>query len=78
VVRNETKEEIVFQTGSSTVMKWAVGWAAKDVLVLHSSDIGIYSYDIKGSRLVQRSPSESEKEAARVAYETRYGKRPEF
>ena len=63
-------------TGASNGQKWAIGWSANDVLVLYSSDIGTYSYDIKDDGLRERSPEDDEIEVGRSSYERKYGKRP--
>lgn len=74
--RGATKAEIQFQTGASNSQKWALDWARGDIIVLYSSDIGVYAYELTGGKIVERLANEDEKEVGRNAYEKKYGKRP--
>ena len=65
-----------YQTGASIVHKWAIGWSPKDVLVLYSSDAGIFAYEIQGGHIVERRADKDEEEIGRKAYESKYGRRP--
>ena len=71
-----TKKEIIFQTGASDSQKWAINWSPKDVIVLYSSDIGIYSYEIHDGAISERSATPDEEAVGRAAYEKKYGKKP--
>jgi hypothetical protein len=63
----QTARAATFQTGASDGQKWAVAWSPSGALVLYSSDIGIRSYDIKDGQIIERSPDDAEREAARSA-----------
>ena len=71
-----TGGELTFQTGASTVQKWAIGWSPKDVLVLYSSDAGIFAYEVREGRITERRADTTEEEIGRAAYERKYGRRP--
>ena len=68
VQETRTKREITFQTGASDIQKWAIAWSPANTLVLYSSDIGIYAYEVKDGKLVERLANDSEKEVGRSAY----------
>ncbi|HTJ78402.1 MAG TPA: hypothetical protein VL357_05350 [Rariglobus sp.] len=76
VVEIATKKEIQFQTGASNTQKWALGWFHDNILVLYSSDIGIYAYDLADGKITERLAKEDEKEVGRDAYKKKYGERP--
>ncbi len=67
---------VTFQTGASDYQKWAIAWSPSGSLVLYSSDIGIYAYDIKDGKIDERSPTDAESEVARDAYQKKYHKKP--
>lgn len=75
-VDRATRKETVFQTGASDVMKWAIAWSANETMVLYSSDIGIYAYDIHNGVVTERLATEPEEAVGRRAYEKRYGRKP--
>ena len=75
ILNTKTQKESVFQTGASNNSKWAVGWRG-DVLVLFSSDTGIYAYDLVADAITERPANDDEAEVGRQAYEKKYGKRP--
>ena len=64
------------QTGASNVMKWAIAWHDDDTLLLYSSDIGTYAYDISSREISERKPNKQELETGREAYRSRYGRFP--
>jgi hypothetical protein len=73
----KTNRQMKFQTGAANAQKWAVGWSPEDVLVLYSSDIGIYAYEVHGDAIVERAnPTAMEIETGRLAYEKTYGYKP--
>lgn len=43
-------------TGASNNMKWAIGWLDDDTIVLYSSDIGTYAYQIKDENSLVKLP----------------------
>ncbi len=65
-----------YQTGASSLQKWALAWSPTDALVLYSSDIGIFTFDIHAGSVSERQPTPEEAEIGRKAYEAKYGKRP--
>jgi len=65
---NNTKASKVFQTGASDYSAWAVSWHGNTV-VLYSSDIGTYAYDISHTSIVERPARVDEKMAGESAYE---------
>jgi hypothetical protein len=71
-----TGGELTFQTGASTVHKWAIGWSPKNVLVLYSSDAGIFAYEVYERRIIERRADPNEEETGRLAYERKYCRRP--
>jgi hypothetical protein len=74
--RAAAQEELTFQTGASVVHKWAMAWSPQNILVLYSSDAGIFAYDISDGRIVERRANKDEEEIGRAAYEKKYGGRP--
>jgi hypothetical protein len=76
VLEIATGRKMAFQTGASTVQKWALAWSPTDSLVLYSSDIGTNAYDFKAGEITERSPNTNERELGREAYKTKYGKTP--
>ena len=53
-----------YDTLASPIQKWAVGWLdGDDVVVLYSSDIGTYAYEISEGKLspIELSPEATEK-----------------
>jgi len=76
ILEIKTKKEIQFQTGASDIQKWALNWTLTGSLVLYSSDVGTSTYEITENKIIERSPTEEEKEIERLAYETRYGRKP--
>lgn len=69
-------KEFQFQTGASDFQKWAIDWSSEDILILYSSDIGIYAYELKSDKIIERLATDEEKEVGRKAYEAKYGRRP--
>ena len=46
------KELSQLQSSASHTMKWAIGWMEKDdIVILYSSDIGTYAYQIENNTL---------------------------
>lgn len=76
VISLATKKEAEFQTCASDAQKWAVDWSPKNILVLYSSDAGIFAYDLKDDSIIERPATEEEKEVGRRAYEKKYGRKP--
>jgi hypothetical protein len=72
-----TNRQMRFQTGAADTQKWAIGWSPEDVLVLYSSDIGTYAYEVHGNAIVEKAkPTATEIETGRLAYEKTYGYKP--
>jgi hypothetical protein len=71
-----TAREMTFQTEASNGQKWAIAWSPSEALVVYSSDIGTRAYDIKGGRIIERSPDNAERDLARTAYREKYGRQP--
>jgi hypothetical protein len=67
---------MTYQTGASAVHKWAMAWSPKNILVLYSSDAGIFAYEIREERIIERRADRDEQEIGRAAYEKKYGRRP--
>ena len=72
VTNRKTKDIFALQTGASDFQKWAIGWSPHNVLILYSSDIGTYAYDISGSTIKERSPSKEELKTGKEAYHSKY------
>lgn len=70
-----TKAVKAFQTGASDYSAWAIGWQG-DAVVLYSSDIGTYAYDIGPDSIHERAANLDEEMAGRSAYEKKYDRRP--
>jgi hypothetical protein len=70
------KREITFQTSASDVQKWAIAWSPGDSLVLYSSDIGSYAYEIENGIVLERLANDQEQAVGRQAYEAKYGRKP--
>ena len=48
----QSKELSQLQSSASHTMKWVIGWMEKnDIIVLDSSDIGTYAYEIENNTL---------------------------
>jgi hypothetical protein len=64
----------VAQTGASYTMKWALGWMKeKDTVVLYSSDIGTYGYEIaRDGKLREIETDKVVIDRARELYEEKY------
>lgn len=71
-----SQKTFVFQTGASNTQKWAIGWSPNNVLILYSSDIGIYAYETRDGIIMERPAAEDEKEIGRDAYEKKFGQKP--
>lgn len=65
-----------FQTGASDTQKWALDWSPDDTLILYSSDIGTYAYELTSGGIVERLATKEERDVGRNAYERKYGRRP--
>jgi hypothetical protein len=78
VINIQTKKEAKLQTGASDFQRWAIGWAPGDTLILYSSDIGTYAYDLQDNALVERPITKEEMEVGKDAYQKKYGNRPRF
>jgi hypothetical protein len=73
----KTNHQMRFQTDAANTQKWAIGWSPEDVLVLYSSDIGIYAYEVYSNAIVERAKSTAtEIETGRLAYEKNHGYKP--
>jgi len=66
-------KEIVYQMGTSDVLRWAVCWFT-DTVVLFSSDIGTKASETRNGTVVERLASNDEREADRVACEKIWSK----
>lgn len=76
VTNLKSGQDFFFQTRASDYQKWALAWSSKNTLVLYSSDIGTYVYDVKDDTLVERMPDADETETGIKAYQQKYGRRP--
>lgn len=76
IVETQTKKEYTFQTDAAKYIGWAFGWSKKNILLLYSSDVGIYAYEIIDGGLRQRTATKEEQEEAREFYKEKYGKSP--
>jgi hypothetical protein len=71
-----TKNELSFQSRASDLQKWAIDWSPKNTLILYSSDIGTYAYELKDGAVIERLAQDDELEVGRKAYQIKYGKQP--
>jgi len=71
-----SQKTFLFQTGASDTQKWAIGWSPNNVLILYSSDIGIYAYETRDGFIMERPATEDEKEIGRAVYEKKFRKQP--
>ncbi|HBC88948.1 MAG TPA: hypothetical protein DCZ94_18555 [Lentisphaeria bacterium] len=75
-IETKSKKELSCQTGASDYQKWAVGWSPKNVLILYSSDIGTFAYEIVDGKINERMATNEEKELGKDFYKNKYGRRP--
>lgn len=63
------------QTNASDRMKWALGWLEeKDTVVLYSSDIGTYAYNIGSANQLIKTEVSGLVERGRALYQNKYQK----
>jgi len=74
IVRDvESGRELSFQTKASDHSKWAAAWASSNTIVIHSSDVGTYAYEIVDGRFSERPANADERKFGRSAYAEKYG-----
>jgi len=74
IVRDiESGSELSFQTKASDHSKWAAAWISPNMIILYSSDVGTYVYEIVDGMLAERPANADERKFGRSAYAEKYG-----
>ena len=66
-------------TSAGDAMKWAIGWCDKNTIVLYSSDLGTFAWEMPDDRSIVKLPTPVSAEISDCAmklYESKYGKPP--